>query len=224
MRLVCVVGIDGTGKTTHAKSLVKDLREHGIAVHYVWCRGVPKLFFPLLRLFKLLVFGQPIEKSVFEDIPASDPLKQRLLSITLVSRLWRTILVFDTFIQVLIGVWIPLRLGKMVVSDRYIFDQMVDVAVDYNFSKSQLQQWVKNPIYRIFPRPDLTFLFDVDAKMSYARKWDSHPIPDIALRRKIYAWLAQIVPMTVIDASENIDLVDSKVRSSVYERLELHEN
>lgn len=216
-----MVGVDGTGKTTHAKSLVKDLREHGIAAHYVWCRGSPKIFLPLLQLFKQLVFGQSAIKSVSGELSESDPLKQRLLSISMVSRLWRSILVFDTLVQVLVGVYIPLRLGRVVVCDRYIFDQMVDVAVDFRFSKAQLQEWADNPAYRIFPKPDLTLLFDVKEEEAYSRKDDSRSIPDIALRRKIYLWLTQIRPMKVINASENLELVDRAIRTSVHELLAL---
>ena len=225
LRLVCIIGVDGTGKTTHAKSLVKILREREVAVHYAWCRGNLKIFLPLLQLFKQLVFGKSAMNPLSGELSESDPLRRRLLSTTLISRLWRTILLFDELVQVLIGVCIPLRLGRVVVSDRYIFDQMVDVAVDLHFTKTQLQEWANNPAYRIFPRPDLTLLLDADEKVTHSRgmrKVDSHSIRDIALRRKIYLWLTHIAPMVIIDASENLELVDRKIRSSVLELLEAH--
>ena len=220
-----MIGIDGTGKTTHAKALVKALREHGIAAHYVWCRGRPEVFLPLIQLFKQLVFRQSVTKSVSADgeLPESDPLRQRLLSIPWVARLWRTILVVDTLVQVLIGVRIPLRLGRVVVCDRYIFDQMVDVAVDLHFSKSQFQEWANNSAYRIFPRPDLTLFFDIAEEVSHSRKDDSLSIPEIALRRNLYLSLTQIAPMLgpmiAINASENLEDVDRKIRSAVLKLL-----
>lgn len=43
MRIVCLTGIDGTGKTTCAQALAEALSVQGFSVEYVWLRWEPFL-------------------------------------------------------------------------------------------------------------------------------------------------------------------------------------
>jgi len=219
-KLVCMVGVDGTGKTTHARSLINEMRARGMRVHYVWCRGSPMFILPFVQIFKRIAFRQSEISPISNEVLDSNPLKRRLLSRQLLSRVWRILLVFDAFLQVLVGVRVPVARGRIVVCDRYIFDQMVDVAADLHFSRVQAQAWATSVVYRIFPKPDLILLLDLDEERAYARKSDSRPIAEIASRRKIYLWLSQIAPMIVIDTSDSFRLADQEIRRCVFAFLE----
>ena len=50
--LIVLTGIDGSGKTTQANLLVKDLKKDGIDVSYVWSRWEPFLLRFLIKKWK----------------------------------------------------------------------------------------------------------------------------------------------------------------------------
>jgi thymidylate kinase len=128
---------------------------------------------------------------------------------------WRTVLLIDALAQVLVMVSIPLRLGTVVVSDRYVFDQMVDLALDIRPSQHEFREWTRKPYYRLFPRPDEIFLLDVDMMKAYSRKPDARPISDWMSRQRWYFVLSTAIPMTVVNASRDFESVHSDIRARV---------
>ena len=54
--LICLIGVDGSGKTTHAKALVGELWAQHIKSRYVWNRYEPILIRPLMVAVKILLF------------------------------------------------------------------------------------------------------------------------------------------------------------------------
>jgi len=49
MPLICLFGSDGSGKTTLAKALARELEDHGFNVRISWMRGTHTLASPLAR-------------------------------------------------------------------------------------------------------------------------------------------------------------------------------
>ncbi len=47
--LICVMGIDGSGKSTATKRVVEQLQHSGVDVGYVWDRWEPRLLAPLMK-------------------------------------------------------------------------------------------------------------------------------------------------------------------------------
>jgi dTMP kinase len=212
-----MVGIDGTGKTTHARSLVCEMQQRGIPGHYTWCRGAPKYFLPTILLVRRIVYGRSVAE--FEMNETDLNLKWHVFSNPLLSKVWRAILLFDTLIQVLVSIRIPMMIGRVVVSDRYVFDQMVDLAVDFRLSRPQLEKLAVSPVYRLFPNPDITFLLDTDEASAYSRKPDVRSISDLAERRRTYFWLFRFFSMKLVDASGNFDAVQRTLSSQVFDLL-----
>jgi len=208
--LVCFVGIDGSGKTTIAKSMINDMEQLGIRCRYVWSRGTPKVFMPLITFVKKFILRTSRRVLSTDE---GNPFNRSLASNTLLSRLWRTMLIIDSLLQVTFSVRIPLKMGTVVVCDRYIFDQMVDIAVDLRLSTIQLERWANNSVYKLFPRPDLTFLMDIDEAKAFARQQsDVRSVSELGLRRAHYQLLSRINHMIVIDASEEYATVSREIR------------
>ena len=213
IRLVCFVGIDGSGKTTIAKSVINDMKQLDISCRYVWSRGTPKVFMPLIifaKRFILRTSGRVLSTD------ERNPFNRTLASNKLLSHLWQTMLILDSLLQVTLNVRIPMKLGTVVICDRYIFDQMVDIAVDLRLSATQFERWAHNSVYRLFPRPNLTFLMDANELKAFARQQtDVRSINELRLRRTYYLLLSRINHMIVIDASEEYINVSRAVRQRV---------
>jgi thymidylate kinase len=166
----------------------------------------------------LIIFAKRFILRTSDRVLSTDegnPFNRSLASNTLLSRLWRTMLIIDSLLQVTFSVRIPMKMGTVVVCDRYIFDQMVDIAVDLRLSPIQLEIWANNSVYSLFPRPDLTFLMDADEVKAFARKTDVRSVNELRLRRASYLLLSRINRMIVIDASEEYATVSRTIRQYV---------
>ena len=57
--LICIIGIDGSGKTTVARQLVQEMKARGVSARYVWAGFSPTVILrPVLWLAKLLVYRE----------------------------------------------------------------------------------------------------------------------------------------------------------------------
>ncbi|MBI5049488.1 MAG: hypothetical protein HZC11_01085 [Nitrospirae bacterium] len=76
--LIVFTGIDGSGKTTQAELLAKNLRQDGLHVSYVWSRWEPFFLKPLLKRWRSgAAKDTAVSGSDFNKIKAK---KQRLLN------------------------------------------------------------------------------------------------------------------------------------------------
>ena len=53
--VVCLIGMDGTGKTSHAKAILRELANYGLTSPYAWCGGSPRFFLPLVLGLKTTI-------------------------------------------------------------------------------------------------------------------------------------------------------------------------
>ena len=197
---------------------MNEIAQRRIPTHYAWCRGAPKFFLPIVVLVRRILYGHSVAESDMSEADLN--VRWGVFSNHVLSKVWRAILLLDTLIQVLVSVRIPMATGRVVVCDRYVFDQMVDLAVDLRLSRSQFRKWAANPLYRLFPEPDIIFLLDIDETSAYSRKSDVRSVSDLADRRRAYLWLSRIFPMTIVDASDRFDIVQRKISGPAFCLLE----
>jgi thymidylate kinase len=154
--LICFIGIDGSGKTTHAKLLVKELAKRGIKSKYSWTRGSPFFSKPLVSLFKgLLKIRKPYmeeEKNQQKKVSLPEPYRT----------LWAILLLLDHLIQILVKVKIPLMFGQTIICDRYIYDTFIDI--QYEFHKNYEETIIGKVIKKMLPKPSIVFITDSDSK------------------------------------------------------------
>lgn len=211
---ICFTGIDGSGKTTLAKSLAEQLTRDGIEYQYVYNRLTPYLLKPIIVMaHKLFLRGGNIRGNYAEYSAA----KKKAIKNNPLSLVYRWLLFLDYSIQVFIKVSIPLTRGKNIVCDRYIYDTLVtDLAVDFNYSEERIKQTL-NRFFRLFPRPNLVFLVDLPEEIAYLRKNDTPSVEYLRERRGVYQQLVKSHRMIVIDGSESLAEVQAKVQVKVNE-------
>ena len=214
--LICFTGIDGSGKTTHAISIVNFLSQDDVKCRYVWTRWVPITLKPVVVLVKALLFKRNTararsNKDYFEYRSA----KRRYLGKS-VGKIWQNMVLFDYCLQVLMKIRIPLVFGNVVVCDRYLYDTLVDFAVDSRYSKGQLKNMLKMRIVSLFPKPDALFLLDVPEEVAFKRKSDVQALTHLLDRREFYLALAEeYSSMKVLDNSGYFNDTQSEIRDEV---------
>jgi thymidylate kinase len=214
---VCFTGIDGSGKTTLAKSTVTTLCEAGIAAKYVYNRCTPKISLPFM------ILGQKIflrKKDMFKDYSDHSKTKKNLSrKYSFLSKAYQSILLFDCFIQTFIRIKIPLMTGQNIVCDRYIYDTIItDLAVDFNYSEEDVRKTLKLMLI-LLPAPDRLFFVDLPEEIAYSRKTDVASIDYLRDRRLIYQILKEGINTETLNGTlKPVDLnniVKTKINSLI---------
>ena len=200
--LVCFMGVDGAGKTTLAKSLVKSMNEKGVRAAYVYNRFQPFFMRFVFALGKLLFLRK---QDMFKDYVEYSTARKQVFRNSAVLIVYRWMIFFEYSMQVVIKTFIRLTLGKVLICDRYVYDTVInDVAVDLGYSNEQLSSELKW-YFRFFPKPDLIFFVDIPEEVSMQRKNDIPSIEFIRLRRKYYLSVADQFNFLKIDGLTDLD-------------------
>ena len=213
--LICFTGMDGTGKTTLSKNLVKSLKERDIECKYVYARLTPIISKPFMWIGRSIFLHG---KNMFENY--SDYANTKRMAIehnSFLSRIYQQILLFDYFFQVFFKVKIPLIFSKNIVCDRYVYDTVItDLSVDMNYSRDKVIDMLDN-LLRFFPEPDRTFLIDVPEEIAYQRKNDTPSREYLRERRGIYLNVGNKYKMVILDGTKKLEELQCEIEKEVFQ-------
>ena len=199
--LISFSGIDGTGKTTQITKLVN--RFKGIMIPAQYGRGLwsPKLSYPLMAFLY-----------VTKGWRRKDYHKSRILR-----RIWNYVVILDFLWIYLFKIKIHLLVGKTVFCDRYIYDLIATLMHDglYNERASKI-------LLKLFPQPDLAFMFDIPAEVSDSRKDDTQGWLDerevgegaleyLEIMRKNFRSISKSLNIPITDATKGIDEIHEEL-------------
>lgn len=203
--LITFSGIDGSGKSSQVVSLLSTLSLRRLPVVRAWAGNKPIFSYPFLALVRLL--GLTRRKKIQGLVFVQRDIRRNRA----IARLWPLILALDFVPKALVSVAVPLRRGKIVICDRYVYDFIAELTED-----GLLGTRGKRILMNLLPRPDLAFLMDVDTELAWKRalipgRAREQPIYDLAGRRRAYLQLSREVGMTVVngarDAKQNRSLI-----------------
>jgi len=213
--IICFTGIDGSGKSTLAKTLVAELEQCGIESQYLYNRIEPLLTRPFVLLGKVLFFGGHGQK---EDYRRYATTRAKVFGNRYLAIVYQFLILADYWWQMLLRMIKPLRLGKTIVCDRYIYDTVVNLAVDLNYSEDRMGK-VLDRFSRLLPRPALVFVMDVPEEIALQRKDDTPALEYLKERRELYLYLGKKCGAIVLDGTKDLQELEGKIRDNVLERV-----
>jgi thymidylate kinase len=176
--------MDGSGKTTLAKSLMEELKKRGIPSKYVWCRWFPGLADPFHFIIRKTL-GYTKEQYNFLK-----PLK----------------IIYEFLLIVDYAIWLFLkvrtRIRSVLIIDRYVYDALTDLY----FLQFNGSSFFRRLFIEMNPKPDITFLIDVPLHMALLRR-SNLSLKDARKYKKIYNEMAKIYGFQKII---NVDFRDAQ--------------
>lgn len=221
--LICLLGIDGSGKSTQAQRLVTQLTVTGYAATYVWGgrRGV--LTAPLVRHGKARLGApvQPVTSSAIinPEYRAYVRGTQQLFKRGSVRGLWRQVTLLEHLLEIWWYVGRPLAQGQIVVCDRYLYDSLVNQAVLFGSATVEIYRQLGNPLLSLVPRPVLGFWLDTPPEVALRRKADIYDIQQLELRVPLYNQIASALAFQSLDGTLPADHLGDVIWSSIYQWL-----
>ena len=216
--LICFTGIDGAGKTTLSKELVKSLEKHGIGCKYVYARLNPFISRPVMSIGRLLFLsGREIESKGYLKYYVMK--RAAIKHHSTLSGIYVKILLIDFLLQIFFKVKIPLKLGKNIICDRYVYDTIItDISVHMNYSVEKIINLI-NSLLRFIPKPNITFLLDVPEEVAYRRKTDIPSVEYLKEKRWIYLDVGKRCEMILIDGCKPLEELKTLTQNKVLEYL-----
>lgn len=204
---IAISGLDGSGKTTLADSLVEYLRSKGYKTKYVWIRSPHTFAYLISRILIHLgwhrTFRNPngIAISRFE-----------LYEGTFARKIWPAIEFFSILPLIIFKVWLPHLLGYRVICDRYVIDSTVSIALntrDMNFPDSFLGAL----LLKAMPKKCALIFLDADLSTVLKRRRDvEYSIDEIKNEMKLYrALIRKVKTFSFNSATQSVEKIRKKV-------------
>lgn len=211
---ICFTGIDGSGKTTLAKSVAERLNNNGTEYKYIYNRLAPFLLKPFIIIAQTLFLRGKGSRNNYAEYSAT---KRKATRKNPLSHLYQWLLLLDYCFQTLLKVKIRLMTGQSIICDRYVYDTIAtDLAIDFEYSGEKIKQTL-NRFFRLFPKPDLIFLVDVTEEIAYQRKNDIPSIDYLRERREVYLKMSKECEMIILDGSKDIAELQSEVEARIHQ-------
>ncbi len=190
-RLIVVSGLDGTGKSTHAKALVEDLRARGFRTLYRRLRFPFVLSVPLLILARLRGRSYVLREgrqAVRVHAFGSSPFLRLLFPMTV-------------FVDLLLVTWIlvrlPMALGWTVVCDRFVADTLVDVAASCEMET--VPSSLRDLFESLVPDGTTALLLTASSAILLQRRPELALDPSFSRRVRLYDELADAVGLEPVE-------------------------
>ena len=165
--IVSLSGIDGAGKTTHGRALVRAFDTSETRAHLYWSR-----------------FGSSEHEGHNDrnreperypvDIASSLARRRRRLRNPMMRASWLTVNLIQYIARCNLHVRVPRLLSTVVVCDRYTYDAIVEIQASLPDGSrwSQRAGWL---VARLCPQPNVAWLLDVGPEVSVERKAERGP-------------------------------------------------
>lgn len=206
-KLICLIGIDGSGKSAHAESIIEDMSKQNIRCKHVRCGAhIRFATMPLYYLCKLLKYTRQYEtsRSYIHTPRFPEVHRNRVLL-----RLWPWAVLFDMFILSIVRIRLPMLFGNIVLSDRYMHDVLVELMVvtkNHNFYQTKLGR-----LFLSLANPNKLVMLDLDEEEAFKRKGDIPNIEYLQIRRRLYSKMAYDLGIAKVKTAGPFDEVHAEI-------------
>lgn len=169
--LICVSGVDGSGKSTQIRLLAEWLERRSVTVVSFWSRvGYTPGFLAVKGLMRRML-GSKVPS------PGISPQREAILSNPWMRGCWVGIALVDLALTYAVRLRVALLKGHVVVCDRYLEDSAIDLRMAFGLRPERLMVW--KIVSAVCPRPDIQLFLTIPAIESERRSLEKgDPFPE----------------------------------------------
>jgi thymidylate kinase len=201
---ICLLGVDGVGKTLHARQLKEALSQNGVRTKYVWLR-----FVHITTLF-LLGYCRVAGLTIYEDISGISVGKHCFYKSKLVAYIYPRLLYIDLLPAYLLKIVIPRLMGQTIICDRFVFDTIIDLMIDLNNDHFH-ETSIGRKYLHLVPEDAKLILLDLDLELIHKRRPELAVDALLARRQGLYRKLAQTYGIPIIDNAQSVSSVQKDI-------------
>lgn len=201
--LICLLGVDGAGKTSTAKevaNIMRPIEKKSYPIYIGW-----KPFLPTSKLMHFI--GNRIrkkEKKAFKEY--RKPEKCGFLDEIIFLHFF-----LEHFFRYAFEIYPKLRRTHCLIADRYFYDVF---AQDPRAGQSRILKF----LLKIFPQPDMIFLLDNTPEVIFRRKRE-FTVPELRRQQRQYSKLRAFIPIKVVKTSVPVAKVADKIVKCSWEKI-----
>jgi len=215
--LISISGVDGSGKTSQCRLLVKAFRQCDIRTKYVWSRcGCSSFGQAFIRSGKALSDLLRFDKGMKSLSQQNDgiTLRYQYLQSRFIRFFWTFIIFVEMALVYNLKVRIPLLFGKVVICDRYLLDGLVEIGVSAR-KKSSHDGFCGTLLRLLSPSPNISFLMNVSPGVVLERKSEEFSEADLNKQTLLYQELARRFDVILVDGERPSVEVSEDIISKV---------
>lgn len=164
-QFIYITGCDGTGKTTQARLLLKQLKAKGVKVRHLWLRypfflSIPLLFYARLRGYSWREVQGGVRQSYWD-----------FQSSWVMCRVFPWVLLVDAALAALWKVFMPMWRGEIIVCERFVLDMLVDLNIACG--NNDLHRNLPGSLFLgLIPKSARVIILDLTAETARERRTD----------------------------------------------------
>lgn len=200
-KVIVLMGIDGSGKSTLSRALQAELQARGIPAVARWATLRPVLMLPVIKLAKALLVRKAPKAVDYEAHIAAK--RSGMDKLRFAHNLYFVLMTLDYLPQAWWKVGLPRLLGKQVICDRYVHDLALDFAITINGDPARMMRALL-VLERLVPRADHHYFVSVPPEVALARKDDVPSIGYLQERDRFYRAMSQSLALQVLDGTAEV--------------------
>ena len=211
--IVCFMGLDGSGKSTSIEYAYKKLVEEGVKVQIVRAAYVVKLLALPIKLGKKILMKKNSD-------PYGGNYRLYLENMRKNANHGWPYKVFSFLTgcefkaQIFFNIKVKRAFGKMLLVDRYIYDNAVTYAANLGLGEEYMKSTIQNK-WKKAPKPDLIIYIRTPVEVCCSRKND---IPDplyLEIREPLYDMISEMYPTVTISGFQDKASMLSQVMDAI---------
>lgn len=207
---ICIMGIDGVGKTAHANLILQYLSNRGIRSKYLWGRCYHCISLPLFAFSRLAGYTYSPSIEGKQICTNHEFYRSNTLSSICPWLLWLDMVIFT-----IIKIQIPMYLGKTIVCDRFIYDSLIDIAISTR-DQEIYKKFVCGLFLDLIPKNAQFIMLDLEKPTILSRRPEIMYDTTFDDRYKLYERFKDIFKIITINNSGNIKDVNNLILNTIF--------